>query len=589
MEVPYKTFLWLPSKEDYRKKRINMKKAVTIIFALIFSISLALSQNVHQLRQQEAAQQRQREILIQQERQREEERQRQQQMLIQEERQLEEERQRQEYERDAEIRRQQAQREEELAQRERERVQMEMEREQREREQIFLRTDLGQLQNNIRNEFNNWAQRGEFETTTDYEERLERQSVPIFYGISFDAVYQLTIGREPSRWRHLKFGTYNPDNEYFQVIFTLMDNTQITGRLYVSIEYAPQVTPILRDRPTTARWRTTSLSDWTFINNYLAPRRMSVTIGDFKDIEASFNLQGMQNVEISFRDLAIDNRHAITAVFNDWLFNEWQENQQEFYEWNSNQFFTALFSGRFGEMVEEWERGQPAREEARRQERLRIEQQRIERERQAEQRRIEQARQAEERRLREEAELRDRRRQARRTNWHEFGIYARGGNMQVGSIGQRWYMAFGLTAYQFHNRFFNVGVLDGGVKMLFDNRLDNTIQSPVYFVNWANVGVGFPIRTALGTRGNQFFRQRSLKVSANAVFNSTLYSYYRQVWSHSPWGGGWIYEHTSVNNHRIIYEARLDWFGRGWGIHGRINHELFFSVGVSLNFVGFNR
>jgi hypothetical protein len=180
--------------------------------------------------------------------------------------------------------------------------------------------------------------------------------------------------------------------------------------------------------------------------------------------------------------------------------------------------------------------------------------------------------------LQRQEELHRQQQAKRRASWFEVVT----SNMEVGNVelvdvGRKVCLIVGVTAFRYHNRFFNVGLLEGGFREIVNaegfNSADNTV--PI-FMNWIDVGVGFPIKTIVGHSSNGSYRKRALKASVNAVYN-TNFSY-----TYNPTNTQFDVR-TIPSVHKFKYELRVDWIGRAWKIYARCDHEGFFTFGVNIN------
>jgi hypothetical protein len=192
----------------------------------------------------------------------------------------------------------------------------EAEREQKEQQERFERSDFGQLRNGIRNKFVKWAERGQFETTNDYENRLRSESVPAFYRICYEELGESINGR---RRTLIKLEEYNADQEYFLVKYE-----DISGNFFVPIDIARRMDIgagyIYRQGSQSAPWTmsiwwASRFSDWCFIDNKLFPRKIFITIGSHSG-EMSFSIENAQEIKFDFKDLGIENVFAQNAVFD---------------------------------------------------------------------------------------------------------------------------------------------------------------------------------------------------------------------------------------------------------------------------------
>ncbi|GEM_PF-1720634 len=95
----------------------------------------------------------------------------------------------------------------------------ELEYERQRKIQEFQRSDYGKLQQSIKDEFNKWLIKTDFESSTDYDNRVKNQSEQ-----KFNSIISEKIEASKNRYNSISayLGDYNPDNESF-IIFTNKD------------------------------------------------------------------------------------------------------------------------------------------------------------------------------------------------------------------------------------------------------------------------------------------------------------------------------------------------------------------------------
>jgi len=173
----------------------------------------------------------------------------------------------------------------------------------------FEKTDKGKILKNIKNEFQAWNQKGEFEKQSDYELRLKEQSKNKFNNICIEQIknqinYHYENGNSESSISMILL-PYNADNEFFQVIFRLNKKEWISK---INI-------PITKARHFKNIWNNLELQknyyDWCIIDNYLFP-----TIITLQEKKGYYNSDNDDNTKYLF-NLTLDNKNDITILFDD--------------------------------------------------------------------------------------------------------------------------------------------------------------------------------------------------------------------------------------------------------------------------------
>jgi len=86
--------------------------------------------------------------------------------------------------------------------------------------QDFQNSDYGRLQQSIRKEFNIWLAKSDFETSSDYENRIKNQADEKFKNILND---KKDKAKKLLKIRYASLSNYNPNNETFPVIWNKSD------------------------------------------------------------------------------------------------------------------------------------------------------------------------------------------------------------------------------------------------------------------------------------------------------------------------------------------------------------------------------
>lgn len=178
----------------------------------------------------------------------------------------------------------------------------------RERKSKFERSDYVRIGNVIKEQFKEWAEKGEFEKTTDYESRLLKEGSNRFNTICFNAINERTKFffqddedlYSNNKWLSIRPKNYDADSELYHIsISTRFDEEEIlTGRLKVSVKDALN----LKNEFSTYQ-QIVEPKDWLFNNHNLIPSKVTL----LKRKEDSDNGEPIQYIV----EFDIDNKQPI--------------------------------------------------------------------------------------------------------------------------------------------------------------------------------------------------------------------------------------------------------------------------------------
>lgn len=213
-------------------------------------------------------------------------------------------------------------REKKKAKEEKER-QEQLAKEEEKRKLEFKKSDYYRIATNIKEEFEAWAKKGEFEKTSDYENRINNESINKFSKICFDEVYK-KIGVYESTYQsehtnsyldypiRIKLGEYDADNEQF--------NATLTGyRDYSDQNIANAIIKIPMDEAKSFKENfnlytyrlEVQANDWCFDNNNILPKKITIKKVKEGNIGTAYTLitQINESKDIIFHsnNLKIDN------------------------------------------------------------------------------------------------------------------------------------------------------------------------------------------------------------------------------------------------------------------------------------------
>lgn len=184
------------------------------------------------------------------------------------------------------------------------------EKELKAQQEAFSKTDVGNIQINIKSEFEKWNQKGEFEKEIDYAERLKTKSQTTFNEICINQI-QKRISNYNNRYNlKTELSPYNSENEFFIIKF------EING-----LEWQDKVTiPISKAQPFKNNFSNYKFEvndyDWCFVENNLCPTLVKLENND-DNSKYEFSLFASNKSEISyaFNDFGIDNKYLNGYTF----------------------------------------------------------------------------------------------------------------------------------------------------------------------------------------------------------------------------------------------------------------------------------
>lgn len=183
----------------------------------------------------------------------------------------------------------------------------ENEQKQQKKEESFERSDIGIIKKNIKNTFEKWNQKGEFEKQTDYENRLENQSQNAFDQTCIEQIKR-KIENYNNYYLNRELLPYNADNEFFNVKFKV-NNIDWLGRIDIPIANAEN----FKNNWTNLKIKINNY-DWCFVENTLCPTLITLSDENEK-YQFALPLQNQKEITYSFEDLGIDNLYLKGYLF----------------------------------------------------------------------------------------------------------------------------------------------------------------------------------------------------------------------------------------------------------------------------------
>jgi len=178
----------------------------------------------------------------------------------------------------------------------------------RKEREAYESTDAGIIEKNIKDAFEKWNQKGEFEKEADYAERLKTQSKTIF-----DEICIKQIKDEINYWNNLgkDLSTYDTSDETFTISFK-MNSLQWQNRIKVPVDIAKNFKNNFYDLQDEI-----NNYDWCFVENSLCPTL--VTIESRKDnlkYKLPVPFTNQKDIAYYFDDLEINNQYLKGYAFN---------------------------------------------------------------------------------------------------------------------------------------------------------------------------------------------------------------------------------------------------------------------------------
>ncbi len=179
----------------------------------------------------------------------------------------------------------------------------------REKEAKYAKTDAGKIKAQIKDEFENWNKKGEFESQSDYQSRLQTGSKNKFYKICLkhieDKISSLNIEVELTK----ELNSYNTEREIFPVSFSFK-SIKWRNAVFVSIENAPK----FKSNWSGIKYKIDDF-DWSFVNDSLCPSSITLIDGS-NNYNCTLPLKTQTDIKYSFDDFKIDNSYLKGYVFN---------------------------------------------------------------------------------------------------------------------------------------------------------------------------------------------------------------------------------------------------------------------------------
>lgn len=193
--------------------------------------------------------------------------------------------------------------------------QIEKEKKLQAEQEAYEKTDIGNIQKNIKSAFEKWNQKGEFEKEVDYAERLRTQSQTGFEEICIKQIKKRINNFNSYNYYdgyNLKaeLSTYNSENEFFTVLFK-----------FNGIEWQNKINiPISKAESFKNNWSDYEFEiddyDWCFVGNNLCPTLVFIkNKEDNTKYNCPLSATNKSEIYFEFNDFGIENQYLNGYTF----------------------------------------------------------------------------------------------------------------------------------------------------------------------------------------------------------------------------------------------------------------------------------
>jgi hypothetical protein len=196
----------------------------------------------------------------------------------------------------------------EIAKQKEKQRQAELENQEKEKKERYNNSDYVQIKSTIKEDFNPWLQKGEFEKTEGYQSRIANNSSVTFDSICYKNLIHAFKEKSGFSSNLLK---YNADTEKFGIEFTFNDivfNDSFNVPIKEAAKFKDEVENFgiyVADK------------DWGFIDNYLTPTKITYYNNDTKEsFEFYFRSKDLKRISFSISELRLNSSITINTKFN---------------------------------------------------------------------------------------------------------------------------------------------------------------------------------------------------------------------------------------------------------------------------------
>lgn len=213
-------------------------------------------------------------------------------------------------------------------QRERER-QREIAEQEEQRQRDFKNSDYYEVATDIKKEYEKWATKGEFEKSTDYDNRIANEAKQMFSKICFDEIYN-KIGVYETTYQprnsysnyeypiKIDLGEYDADQEQFNATLTAYRNYSNNDIANIIIKVPMNEAKSFKETFSHNSYRLlANTNDWCFDNNNFLPKKITIKMIKGENTDKSYvaitQVNNPQNIIIKSENLKIEN---LSTSFN---------------------------------------------------------------------------------------------------------------------------------------------------------------------------------------------------------------------------------------------------------------------------------
>jgi len=226
----------------------------------------------------------------------------------------------------------------------------EVEKQAREKMARYQYSDYVRIRSEIKDDFNQWLKKGEFEKTEDYNKRISNSSRNAFDSICYENLIRTFKSKSGFSSKLL---SYNADTEKFGIEFDFND-TIFKDSINIPINDAPKFKDEIQHFGIYVDDK-----DWGLIDNYLSPTKITYYNSDTKEVfEFYFSDKNLKQISFSSSDLGLNSASVNTTFnFDEYYFNRMFETKNgsaiNAYAWD------CLLNRKFSKALEILERGIP--------------------------------------------------------------------------------------------------------------------------------------------------------------------------------------------------------------------------------------
>jgi len=180
---------------------------------------------------------------------------------------------------------------------------------QKEKEKEFLNSDYGKMFLSIKNEFQNWMKKEEFEKDLSYQNRLKAQSKKMFEKICISNIKDEVSGYNVNSDLKKNLSSYDTERGAFDIYFE-MNDLKWESQLKINIEKAPVFKKNWSFYDAYA-----NIYDWCLVDNILLPKKIIIHYKN-EQYELIMPLDNQKEITLKFDDFDLSNPNLTGYIFN---------------------------------------------------------------------------------------------------------------------------------------------------------------------------------------------------------------------------------------------------------------------------------